>query len=179
MLDEIRNNLDSNLNLSREVKANLFELIVIFNNKFPNVNLENLNKRMKTFRVEKCDKFMNNDISMYDFRKNILYLNTREFEKKYDIRHVLMFELLNIITSNNYQMGFNTDGRFEALNIGYTEILANSLVGNNGEVQLFPEEATLANMISVVVGFDNMFNAYINNDSRILLNKMVEAGVSL
>ena len=179
MLEEIRKTLDNNLNLSREVKANLFELIVIFNNKFPTVNLSNLNNRMKTFKIEKCDKFLNNDISMYDFKKNILYLNTRELQKPYDVRHVLMYELLNIITSNNYYMGFDIDGRLEALNVGYTEVLANYLVGNNGEIQIYPEEATMANMISVIVGFDNMFDAYINNNSKELLTKIAETGVNL
>ena len=29
-------------------------------------------------------------------------------EKPYDVRHILMFELLNIITSSNYNMGFDT-----------------------------------------------------------------------
>ena len=165
MLEDIRLSLDNNLNLTREVKARLFELIVIFNNKFPSVDLSNLNKRIKTLKIEKNDNFLNKDISMYDFRTNILYLNTKEMEKQYDIRHVLMFELLNIITSNNFSMGFNTDGRLEALNVG--------------EVQIFPEEATMANIITTVVGFDNMFNAYVNNDSRILLKKLVEAGVNL
>ena len=179
MLEDIRLSLDNNLNLTREVKARLFELIVIFNNKFPSVDLSNLNKRIKTLKIEKNYNFLNKDISMYDFRTNILYLNTKEMEKQYDIRHVLMFELLNIITSNNFSMGFNTDGRLEALNVGYTEVLANYLVGNNGEVQIFPEEATMANIITTVVGFDNMFNAYVNNDSRILLKKLVEAGVNL
>lgn len=179
MLEEIRISLDNNFNLTREVKARLFELIVIFNEKFPNVNLENLNNRVKTLRIEKSDKFLNNDISMYDFKNNIIHLNTKEMEKSYDMRHILMFELLNVITSNNYHMGFDTDGRLEALNVGYTEVLANYLVGNNGEEQVYPEEAIMANMITIIVGSDNMFNAYINNDSRILLNKIVEAGVIL
>ena len=43
MLEDIRLSLDNNLNLTREVKARLFELIVIFNNKFPSVDLSNLN----------------------------------------------------------------------------------------------------------------------------------------
>ena len=179
MLEEIRVSLDNNLNLTREVKARLFELIVIFNNKFPSVDLKNLNNRVKTLKILKNDKFLNNDISMYDFRNNIIYLNTKEMEKPYDVRHILMFELLNIITSSNYNMGFDTDGRLEALNVGYTEVLANYLVGNNGEIQVYPEEAVMANMICTIVGSDNMFNAYINNDSRILINKIVEAGVNL
>lgn len=179
MLENIRQSLDNNLNLSKELKANLFELIVIFNNKYPKVDLSNLNNRIKTFKIEKCDKFLNNDVSMYDFKKNILYLNTREIEKPYDVKHILMFELLNIITSNNFQMGFDTDGRFEALNIGYTEVLANSLVGNSGSLLVYPDEAIMANLISVVIGADTMFDAYINNDSKVILNKIVEAGVNL
>ena len=81
MLEDIRLSLDNNLNLTREVKARLFELIVIFNNKFPSVDLSNLNKRIKTLKIEKNDNFLNKDISMYDFRTNILYLNTKEMEE--------------------------------------------------------------------------------------------------
>lgn len=179
MLEEIRVSLDNNLNLTREVKARLFELIVIFNDKFPNVKLDNLNNRIKTLRIENNDKFLNNDVSMYDFKNNIIYLNTKEMQKSYDMRHILMYELLNVITSNNYHMGFDTDGKLEALNVGYTEVLANYLVGNNGEEQLYPEEAVMANMITIIVGSDNMFNAYINNDSKFVLNKLIEAGVNL
>ncbi len=179
MLEDIRKSLDNNLNLTREVKARLFELVVIFNNKFPKIDLKNLDNRLKTLKIQKSDKFLNNDISMYDFKNNILHVNTKEMEKAYDVRHVLMFELINMIASTNYYMGFDTDGRLEALNIGYTEILANYLVGNNGEIQVYPEEAIMANMVSTIVGSDNMFNSYMNNDSRILLNKLVEAGVEL
>ncbi len=179
MLEDIRISLDNNLNLTREVKARLFELVVIFNDKFPKVNLQNLNNRLKTLKIQKNDKFLNDDVSMYDFKNNILYLNTKEMEKPYDMRHVLMFELINMISATNYYMGFDTDGRLESLNIGYTEVLANYLVGNSGEIQVYPEEAIMANMVSIIVGSDNMFNSYINNDSKILLNKLVEAGVQL
>lgn len=179
MLEEIRSSLDNNLNLTREIKARLFELVVIFNSKFPDVNLQNLNNRLKTLKIEKSYKFLNKDVSMYDFKNNILYLNTKEMQKAYDMRHVLMFELINMIASTNYYMGFDTDGRLEALNTGYTEVLANYLVGNNGEMQIYPEEAVMANVVTIIVGSDNMFNSYMNNDSKILLNKLVEAGVNL
>lgn len=179
MLEEIRLSLDNNKNLTREVKANLFELIAIFNNKFPSVNLFNLNNRLKTLNIIKSDKFLNEDVSMYDFKQNILYMNKKALDKNYDVRHILMFELLNMITSTNYHMGFDTDGRLEALNIGYTEVLANYLVGNNGEELVYPEEAIVANMITVIVGSDAMLQSYFNNDSKTLLNRLVEMGVNL
>ena len=89
----------------------------------------------------------------------------------------MMFELLNIITSNDVQTGFNTDNRFIALNVGFTEILANYLVGNSGEKLLYPDEAIMTNIITTVVGFENMLYAYFNNDSKYLLNKLMETGV--
>lgn len=178
-LDNIKVILDNNRNINIEVKDNLFELIVIFNNKFPEVSLDNLEKHLKTLKIKKTNKFLNQDISMYDHKGNVLYFNKDHMNEEYDYKHVLMFELINIISSNSYQTGFNTDGKFEALNTGYTEILANYLVGNNGEKLIYPNEAIYANMIGIIAGEDKLFESYFNNDAKILLNALVEAGVTL
>ena len=60
ILDEIRSNLAANQNLTDEVKAKMFELCVLFHQKFPDVNLGKLrkNKRCKvgenrSFRKER------------------------------------------------------------------------------------------------------------------------------
>ena len=91
----------------------------------------------------------------------------------------MMFELLNIITATDTQTGFNTDNRFVALNTGFTEIIANFLVGNSKELLLYPDEAIMTNIITTIVGFESMLYAYFNNDSKFLLNKLVEKGVKL
>lgn len=178
-LDSIEVVLDNNKNINKEVKDNLFELIVIFNNKFPEVNLDNLEKHLKTLKIKKTNKFLNQDISMYDYKNNVLYFNKDRMNDEYDYKHILMFELINIISSNSYQTGFNSDGKFEALNTGYTEILANYLVGNNGEKLIYPNEAIYANMIGIIAGEDKLFESYFKNDAKILLNALVEAGVTL
>lgn len=178
-LDNIRTILDNNSNINKDVKDNLFELIIIFNNKFPEVNLNNLERHLNTLKIKKVNKFLNNDISMYDHKNNVLYFNKDRMNEEYDYRHVLMFELINIISSNSYQTGFNSDGKFEALNVGYTEILANYLVGNNGEKLIYPNEAIYANMIGIIAGENKLFESYFNNDAKILLNALVEAGVTL
>ena len=177
ILDNIRTSLENNKYITKEVSEGIFELVVIFNNNFPNVNLENLNKRLKTLKIEKTSKFEKSHISKYGFKKNILYFNSDEISKEYDARHVMMFELLNIITANDVQTGFNSDNRFVALNVGFTEILANYLVGNSGEKLIYPDEAIMTNIITTVVGFENMLYAYFNNDSKYLLNKLMETGV--
>lgn len=179
IMDMIRESLRNNKYINPEVGDGIFELVVIFHNNFPNVSLENLNKRLKTLKIEKTSKFEKSHISSYSFAKNILYFNSDEINKGYDARHVMMFELLNIITATDYQVGFNTDNRFLALNIGFTEIIANYLVGNNKEMLLYPDEASMTNLITTVVGFENMLCAYFNNDSKFLLNKLVEAGVKM
>lgn len=178
-LDSIKVILDNNNNINNEVKDNLFELIVIFNNKFPEVTLDNLEKHLKYLKIKKTNKFLNQDISMYDYKNNVLYFNKALMNEQYDYRHILMFELINIISSNSFQTGFNSDGKFEALNTGYTEILANFLVGNNGEKLIYPNEAIYANMIGIIAGADKLFESYFKNDAKILLNALVEAGVTL
>lgn len=178
-LDNIKNILESNNDITKEIKDNLFELIVIFNDKFPQVDLTNLESHLKTLKIKRSGRFFNNDISMYDCRNNVLYFNQDYMLEDYDFKHILMFELLNIISSNKYHTGFNVDSKFEALNIGYTEILANFLVGNSGEKLIYPNEAIMANMIGIVAGSENLFESYFNNEPRILLNALMKAGVEL
>ena len=96
---------------------------------------------------------------MYDCKNNVLYFNKDKMTDEYDFRHILMYELINIISSNGFQTGFNSEGRFEALNTGYTEILANFLVGNNGSKLIYPNEAVMANMIGVMAGEDKEIKA--------------------
>ena len=47
ILDEIRSNLAANQNLTDEVKAKMFELCVLFHQKFPDVNLGKLKEKIK------------------------------------------------------------------------------------------------------------------------------------
>ena|SRR5574344_1121253 len=177
MLDKIKESLDNNDNLTQDVKDNIFELIIVFNKAFPNVSLVNANNRLSRLVVKKISKFLNEDISLYDNKNNILYFNVSEMEKGYDMKHVLMFELLNIITANEYSTGFNLDEKFEALNIGYTELLANYLVGNSSNLLLYPDEAVETNLISVLVGAHNIETAYFENNPNILIDCFNKLGV--
>lgn len=179
MIDVIRETLYSNNNISDDVKENMLELIIIFNERFPEVSLENLNKRLATLKIEKMNKYLRPTISYYDFRKNILYFNVNEINKGYDMKHILMFELLNIITATKHHTGFNANNKFEALNVGFTELLANYLVGNNGQRFIYPDEAISANLISIMVGLENLQRSYFNNDVRHLMESFVKAGLEI
>lgn len=178
-IEDIKTALIQNNSLTSEIKENLFELVVIFHERFPEITLDQLQTKLRTLRILKSSKFLNRDVSMYDYHHNIIYLNTTEMGKGYDMKHILMFELLNVISSNEYQTGFNIDNKFEALNLGYTEILANYLVGNKSEKMVFPQEASLTNLISIMVGNDTLFNAYFQNNVDTLLNKIKEMGIEV
>ena len=178
-LDTIKNSIDINSYLSDDVKANLFELIVLFNKNFKEVALDNLNKRIKDLKIERISSFLSKRVSKYDIKKNIIYLNEKELNKDYDARHILMLELLNIISCNDEFSGFNYEDKFAALNLGYTEVLANFLVGNDGEEMIYPHEAVMANLLSIVIGNEALQNAYFKNDYKMLLDTVKKVGIEL
>ena len=88
-----------------------------------------------------------------------------------------MYEILNIASSTETKRGFIQDGRFEALNVGYTEIMANYLVGNESDKALYPNQAAETNLISIIVGNDILKKAYFTNDPELLIKGFNDAGV--
>ncbi len=179
IMDNVRVSLEQNLELSQAVKGNIYELTMIFREKLPEISLDNYCKKLETLKIIKLSKFIKPGIvSMYDCRKNIIYFNTSEVEKGYDMKHVLMFELINVISSNDEYSGFNVDDKYRVLNLGYTEILANFLVGNDSEMALYSHEAATVNMMSILTGIDVFYQAYFKNNIELLAEKMVEMGVN-
>lgn len=168
-LNEINNSLNSNPYLTEDIKVNFMELITIFNNKFPNVNLSNLNERLKTLKVIKGSKFLINNSSNYNPIQNEILISLIKIDDNIDCKHILMREILNVITAKDNFTGFNKDNVYEALNIGYTEILTNYLVGNEESCE-YEDEVVATNMIAKVIGDEVLFNAYFNNDSSLLMN---------
>ena len=152
-LEEIKVALDSNSNLTDEIRDHFYSLICLFHEKYPNIDLTNLCNLLKTLKI-----------------------NVEKINEGYDMKHVLMFEILNMITNNGEYTGFNKNDKFRALNAGYTEILTNNLVGNDSDISALEDEVISTNMIAYIIGEDTIFNAYFNNDANLLTNKMLEKG---
>lgn len=170
-LNEIKNSLNSNPNLTDDIKDCLMELISLFNSKFPDVKLINLNERLKTLKIIRGSRFLIKNSSYYDPIDNEILINLVKIDDSIDCKHVFMRELLNMITAKDNFTGFNKDNAYEALNIGYTEILANYLVGNENESE-YEDEIVATNMIAEVIGNDTLFNAYFNNDETLIMNSV-------
>lgn len=163
MLDKIKESLNSNLYLTEDIKENITDLVEIFNNQFPNVDLTNLIEKLKTLQIEKGSKFLFRGLSKYNPIENKMLITLSQIDNDTDCKHILMRELLNIITSKDNFTGFNIDNKYEALNIGYTEILANLLVGNES-VNEYEDEVIAADLMVRLIGEENVFNAYFKND---------------
>lgn len=175
-LEDIKGTLDSNSNLDDELRDNIYSLVHIFNTKYPEISLDNLNRNLKTLKIVKSNKFMNKRVSKYNLNTNVLEFNIEKINSGYDMKHVLMYSLLEVITNNGIQVGFNKNNKFEALHAGYTEIIANYLVGNESDINDLEDEIITTNMISLLVGNDIIFNAYFNNDTESLINSLMNEG---
>lgn len=175
-LEDIKGSLDSNTNLTDELRDNIYGLVYIFNQKYPEISLENLNSNLKNLKIVKSNKFINKRVSKYNNMTNVLEFNIDEINKGFDMKHVMMYSLLEIIANNGVQVGFNKNNKFEALHAGYTEILANYLVGNEADTDYLNDEVITTNMVSILVGNDIMFNAYFNNDTESLIKGLMNEG---
>lgn len=169
--EEIKSSLNSNPYLTAEIKNCLMELIEVFIKKFPEVSLDNLNERLKTLKMIRGSKFLINGTSRYNPVDNELFISLINIDNDVDCKHILMRELLNIITSKDDYTGFNKDSIFEALNIGYTEILSNYLVGNDGECE-YEDEVIATNIMCLIVGEEKFRQAYFTNDVKLLMNEI-------
>ncbi|MCI9110627.1 MAG: hypothetical protein HFH47_02295 [Bacilli bacterium] len=174
MIETIKMTLNTNENITGEVKENLLELITIFNNNFKEIDLANLNERLKTLIIKRESMFLVKLPCKYNPYTNELLINLGLFEEC-DAKHWLMHALLGMITAKDNYYGFNNEeNTLVALNEGYTEIITNNLVGDV-ENNFFTDEVIMTNLISKAVGADTMYNAYFNNDSKSIVRAMIEA----
>ena len=176
-LEEIKMSLKSNPNLTDNIRDKILELVIISNKKIPQVNLIRLNERLKTVKIGKISKFERKGTYYYDVFKNEI-LFSKDLEGNYDIDHLLTKAILQMSTSTDTFTGFNSDDRLRALNLAYTEILANYIIGNEGDSDL-EEEMLVTNLLSHIVGKDTMFNSYFTNNGEPIIRAMQDAEVGL
>lgn len=179
MVEEIESVLNENPNLTQELKIHFLELVAIFYKQFPTISLENLKNRLQTLKIEPLNRYVSTEVSKYDPTLNILSINEERLDHEADAKHILMYELLSIMTAKDNYTGFNFNHQFEALNIGYTEILTNYLVGNEAEEFVHSDEIIATNLISISIGNDILLHAFFNNDYMTLTKSLIDAGIEL
>ena len=174
-LEDALKAVDSNVNIT-DVKEDIKELLTIFNSVYPNVDLSNFAKRIMDLKVEKANKLTNSKPVNYNFNTNVLSFDIDEND---DIRNLEMHGLINIITSNDIQTGFDYNDRFTALNEGFTQMITNNLVGNHSEKNYFEEEMISTNLVCHMIDVSVLEESYFTNDSRKLASILMNQGVAL
>lgn len=177
-LDIIKSSLDSNPNLDDEIKNKLFELSIILNKKIPSVNLNKLSEKLKTVKLGRISRFEKKGVYFYDVFSNEIQFSSDKLKKDYDLTNIFMQAILSMATSADGYTGFNSDERLKTLNMAYTQILADYLVGNEESSEL-EEEMLVTNLLSHIIGKDTLFNAYFTNDGTPIIVAMQEAEVGL
>ena len=176
-LEEVRISLENNSNLNEEIKVKLYELVQILNKKLPDVDLTKLNEKLKTVKISRMSKFERKGVYHYDLFKNEI-LFTSNLKHNYDIDNLLMKAILEMTTSTGSYTGFNSDERLRALNLAYTEILSNYIIGNEGDSDL-EEEMLITNLLSHIIGKEAMFNSYFSNNGEPIIRAMQDAEVGM
>jgi len=176
MLEEALKAIDENSSIEVEIKEMIKSLIITFNTFFPTISLDNFVKRIKGLKIEKTNKFVSKKIFDYKPLTNVLSFNVEKIKEEYDMKHVMMSALLNVITAHNNTYGFDYDNKLLTFNTGYTEILSNLLVGNEGDISDYDEEIIATNLIAELIGSDVLFTAYFSNDYQKVATAINEWG---
>ena len=173
----IKSSLSNNPNLTDEIREKLYSLVGFLNKKIPEANLEKLNNKLSSVKIKKMGFLERKGTYYYDVRKNEIMFS-KKLEGNYDIDHLLIKALLEMSTSTGTYTGFNNDERLYALNLAYTEILANYVIGNEGESDL-EEEMLITNLLSYIIGKEVLFNAYFTNNGEPIIQALQEAEVGM
>lgn len=173
----IKLSLSGNPNLTDEIRDKIYSLVTILNKKIPEANLLKLNDKLNNVKINKMGILERKGTYFYDVNKNEI-LFSKKLQGNYDIDHLLMKALLEMSTSTGTYTGFNNDERLYALNLAYTEILANYIIGNEGESDL-EEEMLITNLLSYIIGKEVLFNAYFTNNGEPIIKALQEAEVGM
>lgn len=174
ILDSIKESIESNQNIEKDIKMKLFELIIIFHNKFPDIKLDKFNELVKTVKLGRIGKYESLGTSFYNVRDNEILFSPNRLENiDYDLDNLFMRIVLSMITSTGTYSGFNSDPDLHALNSAYEEILANYLVGCS-EVSDQEEEMVITNIVGNIIGVDKLFEAYFTNNGKMITDILEE-----
>jgi len=165
--------LYKNIQISDNVKLNIENLMDIFNDKFPSVPLDNFCQRLETLEFVKVGKFeFPMDVMHYDILKNRVLINSDLLGRKdIDARFHMMKALLSVITTKENYYGFGGNRLLEPLNVGFSEIIANNLVGNSGTSYYYDEQIIVNNMHNFI-GFDKFYEAFFTNNPQIIMQQL-------
>lgn len=171
-LSIVQEALDKNTILDQGIKENIMELTNIFHNTFKDIDLNNFCQNLKSLKVEKTNTYINRFPIDYNAKLNKLMINPTELEKIKDPKNLMMNMVIRLIATNNGVTGFDVDGSFLALNMGYIAGMANMLVGNEEDIDLYTDQIIATNLFGNIVGDDILAEAFFTNNPSLIIDKV-------
>lgn len=175
-LNEVQRAMEQNKILDPEMRETLLSLVDNFHQKFPDISLNLLCDNLKTLKIEKVGKFESVTPIDYNPRLNKLTINVKKLEEAGDVKNLLMNIVIRLIATRNGIMGFDTDGSFLALNLGYVAGMANMLVGNDAEYDIYTDEIIATNIFGKLIGDDILEEAFFTNNPSLILDQATNKG---
>jgi len=166
--------INGNSKISYEDKIRLVDVIYDFHVRFSSISLENLCKNLRALKgIETGSKLLYKQAYEYSpFDNRIFMNNEKQYDPDVDLRHSLMKEVLKMITQTGISYGFG-GGSLDALNVGFLEILAANIVGNETKNSDFEDEQIIVNFIGKSIGFDVFKNAFFQNNPELLMKELL------
>ena len=182
MLEEIKNSINNNPYINKDIKTVIFRMIVTFNNKFPGVKLDKFNELVKTVKIGRISKYESRGAFTYDVNTNEILFSPTKLQDNYNLDNFFMQAVLSMITvsekNNRTLSGFDSAETLSTWNRAYTEILADYLIGSGEKTDLEPEKR-LTNQLGVLIDDNTLFDAYFNNDGNKIMLAVAELCVGM
>lgn len=169
MVEQVLEKLETNKNLDKIVIEQLKELILNFCNNLPAVDLTQLYERIGNLKIVAGNKYIDKDAAQYYVNENEIRFNTYEVSKDYDLRNVMMQQLLDIATKKS-----NVDDDFKTIRTGYRSIVANNCVGNDADKNPYFIKETIVNLMGCIVGQKVLEDCYFKDDYSTLVTELTK-----
>lgn len=174
-LDDVLKTIDTNQNLSLEIKENIKHLLTVYATNIENIDFEAINKNIADLKVEESNKYIIKEPLKYVDTDATIYINCSEANKDYDYRFLLMRELM-LMQTHKDDITKQKKENFNPIYEGYASICASYLVGNDSTINLYEDEMITVNLLSKIVGKDSIEQLFVNNDTTLLVDNLSKTG---
>lgn len=170
-IEQLRNSIKSNTNLTEEFKCNLGTLSDTLVTVFPMYDYNNFSNILSVLNIK-----MNTNIpsyTKYDKEEHVLYINTEKcFEDRIDLQHLFLNELLKISTNK-----YDNNPELNGFDTGLTEVISSTINNDESMKKLNVLENTLMNILSKIISPDILLDSYMNNDYSSVILELESIGV--
>lgn len=170
-IEQLRNSIKSNTNLTEEFKCNLGTLSDTLVTVFPMYDYSNFSNILSKLNIK-----INIDIptyTKYDKDELILYINTEKcFEDRIDLQHLFLNELLKISTNK-----YDNNPELNGYDTGLTEVISSTINNDESMKKLNVLENILMSILSKIISPDILLDSYMNNDYSSVILELESIGV--